>query len=178
MRFRPAIVLLVAALLAPASDAAADACKNAKLVPGTGDVAKARKATLCVLNQERREHGLRKMRASDKLREAAEQHSADMVDRQFFDHVAPGGLTLTERVLATDYLKASISSWFLAENIGWGTGSFASPRGIVKAWMDSPGHRANILNPKVRDAGVGIALGTPGGMGAGATYTLDLGRTG
>ena len=64
----------------------------------------------------------------------------------------------------------------VGKNIGWGTGSFCSPRGMVRQWMRSPGHRANILNPRARDAGVGIALGTPGGHG-GATYTLDLGRS-
>ena len=166
------------AFLVPASDAAASSCKNAKLVPGAAEIDKARKATLCLLNRERRKHDLPKMRASEKLRAAAAQHSQDMVARQFFDHVAPGGVTLTERVAAVDYLKAAISSWFLAENIGWGTGSLASPRSIVKQWMASPGHRANILNPQVRDAGVGIALGTPEGLPGGATYTLNLGRSG
>ena len=74
-----------------------------------------------------------------------------------------------------DYLTATASSWMLAENIGWGSGSFASPKAMVRSWMQSAGHRANILNPAVRDAGVGIAMGSPRG-GDGVTYTLDLGR--
>ena len=169
-------MLLATALLVPASDAAAGGCAGAGRIPnGAGDVAKARKATLCLLNRERSNHGLARIRGDRKLRHAAEGHSKDMVAEKFFDHVAPGGVTLTQRVEAVDYLKATVSSWLLAENIGWGSGSFASPRSMVKQWMQSPGHRANILNPAVRDAGVGIAIGAPSG-GPGATYTLDLGR--
>ena len=134
-----------------------------------------RKATLCLLNRERADNDSVKMRADAKLREAAERHSEDMAARQFFDHVAPGGVTLTDRVEAVDYLKATVSSWMLAENLGWGSGPFASPKSMVRQWMQSPGHRANILNPGVRDAGIGIAVGSPSGA-SGVTYTLDLGR--
>jgi uncharacterized protein YkwD len=163
------------AFMVPTADAAAGGCSGASQVPSAGGVAKARKATLCLLNKERAQAGLKSIRADQKLREAADTHSADLVARQFFDHVAPDGGTLTDRVDAVDYLKATTSSWMLAENIGWGSGSFASPKSMVRSWMESPGHRANILNPAVRDAGIGIAIGSPRG-GDGATYTLDLGR--
>jgi uncharacterized protein YkwD len=163
------------ALLVPVSDAAASGCPHAGAMPKAGTVAQARKATLCLLNKERAKHGLKRIHGDGKLREAATGHSEDMVARHFFDHVAPGGITLTDRVQAVDYLKATISSWFLAENIAWGSGSYGTPRGIVKQWMHSPGHRANILSPAVRDAGIGIAVGSPQGE-RGATYTLDLGR--
>jgi uncharacterized protein YkwD len=45
---------------------------------------------------------------------------------------------------------------------------------MVRAWMDSPGHRTNILNRRFRDIGIGIVVGTPSGPG-GATYTTDFG---
>ena len=160
------------------ADAAAGGCPGAGRVPGAGDaVGKARSATLCLVNKERAKHGLGKIHGDRKLRAAAEGHSENMVDKQFFDHVAPGGVTLTERVQAVDYLTANASSWMLAENIGWGSGVFASPKSMVDQWMHSAGHRENILNPRIKDAGIGIALGSPQG-GAGATYTLDLGRRG
>jgi uncharacterized protein YkwD len=177
IRCRLAAVLFAVALLVPVSDAAAGGCAHAGLTPGAGDAGKARKATLCLLNRERARHGLGRMQGDRKLRRAATRHSKDMVARRFFDHVAPGGVTLTERVSAVDYLKATASSWFLAENIAWGSGSYGTPRGIVRQWMSSPPHRANVLNPRVRDAGIGVAVGAPNG-GRGATYTLDLGRTG
>jgi uncharacterized protein YkwD len=163
------------AFMVPTADAAAGGCSGANAVPTASGLAKARKATLCLLNKERAQAGLKSMRADNKLRGAAYAHSSDMVARSFFDHVAPGGVTLTDRVDAVNYLKATTSSWMLAENIGWGSGSFASPKSMVRSWMESAGHRANILNPAVRDAGIGIALGSPRG-GDGVTYTLDLGR--
>ena len=98
IRCRFAAAFAAMAFLVPAADAAAGGCPNAGMIPGDGDGARARKATLCLLNKERADAGLAKMRADGKLREAAEKHSLDMVDRGFFDHVAPGGVTLTERV--------------------------------------------------------------------------------
>jgi uncharacterized protein YkwD len=97
-----------------------------------------------------------------------------MVRRRYFDHVAPNGETLTARARKVHYLRAR-ASWFLAENIAWGSGRLATPASIVSQWMHSPGHRANILSGQFRDAGVGVAAGSPRG-GAGATYTLALGR--
>jgi uncharacterized protein YkwD len=170
-------VLIVLALLVPVSNAAASGCPGAAHVPRSGEAGKARKATLCLLNRERAKHGLAHIRGNSRLRQAATGHSQDMVARKFFDHVAPGGVTMTDRVMAVDYLKAVASSWFLAENIAWGSGSHGSPRFIVRQWMHSPPHRANILNPRIKDAGVGVAVGAPVG-GSGATYTLDLGRRG
>jgi uncharacterized protein YkwD len=176
IRIRLAVAFAAVAVMAPVSDAAASGCPGAARVPSADSLGTAREATLCLLNKVRRSHGMKKIRHNRKLADAATQHSQDMVRREFFDHVAPGGVTLTERVLAANYLTARMtSSWMLAENIGWGTGSFGSPKGMVRQWMESPGHRANILNPKVRDAGIGIAVGNPSGAD-GATYTLDLGR--
>jgi uncharacterized protein YkwD len=177
IRRRFAAALAVMTFVVPTADAAAGGCSGSGSVPTASGLAKARKATLCLLNKERSQAGLKSLRADGKLRGAADTHSEDMVARSFFDHVAPGGVTLTDRVDAVNYLKATASSWMLAENIGWGSGVFATPKSMVQSWMESPGHKANILNPAVRDAGIGIAIGSPRG-GDGATYTLDLGRRG
>ena len=57
-----------------------------------------------------------------------------------------------------------------------GSGNEGSPWQIFVAWMHSPPHRANILDPSFRDAGVGVARGFPlGAAGAAATYTVDFG---
>ena len=131
-------------------------------------------AVRCEINAIRVAHGLRPVGPTSTLDKAAKRHSADMVRRHYFAHVSPSGLTVTERVKRAGYLRGA-GSHHLGENIAWGSGSAATPAAIVQAWMNSPPHRAIILTPDFRDAGVGIAHGAPQG-GDGATYTLDVGR--
>jgi uncharacterized protein YkwD len=153
------------------------ACAGADVVPSSANAAKVRKATLCLLNVQRRAHGLRKLRANGKLRHAAASYSRLMVSQGFFSHVSPGGSTLESRVNSTHYLDGA-RSWSIGENIAWGTGRLGTPRAIVKAWMNSPGHRENILNGTYRDIGIGIATGAPipaGAAAGGGTYTTDFG---
>jgi uncharacterized protein YkwD len=69
-----------------------------------------------------------------------------------------------------------LSFWSVGENIAWGGDSRGTPKSIVKSWMHSPPHRANILNPQFRALGVGFARGRPGGKREGAgMYTTDFG---
>jgi uncharacterized protein YkwD len=130
-------------------------------------------AVRCEINAIRAAHGLRPVGPTKALTTAAKRHSQDMVRRHYFAHVSPSGLTVTERVKRAGYLRGA-EGHHLGENIAWGSGSAASPAAIVRAWMNSPPHRAIILTPDFRDAGVGIARGAPQG-GDGATYTLDVG---
>src|SRR5258706_18219 len=98
--------------------------------------------------------------------------AGQMVALRFFDHVAPGGSVLDDRVAATGYAAAS-----LGEDIGEGAGADASSAAaIVAMWMDSAPHRANILDPGFRDAGAGVVLGDAGlgGGGGAGTYVLGL----
>ena len=67
------------------------------------------------------------------------------------------------------------AGWALGENLAWGTGRLATPREIMRAWMDSPGHRANIVKRSYREIGIGVVTGVPSDRGAGATYTADFG---
>ncbi len=91
-----------------------------------------------------------------------------------FDHVCPGEAQLTGRYQRADYLPCNCS-WGAGENIGWGAGGKGSPRKIVKAWMNSPPHRANILG-SFEHAGAGVRWGSPNHRGSHAgTYTLDFG---
>ena len=64
----------------------------------------------------------------------------------------------------------------LGENLAWGTGALATPRSIMQAWMNSAGHRQNILNREFREFGVGVAAGNPSARdGLGATYANEFG---
>jgi uncharacterized protein YkwD len=169
-----AAVLGVASLTAVPAEAAS--CRGANATLAKGNTGKVRDATLCLLNLERAKAGRPKLRDDRRLRIAATRHSRDMVRHRYFDHVAPDGDTVRTRAQRVHYLKASASSWFLAENIAWGLGRLATPKAIVRGWMHSPPHRANILSRQARDAGLGVVRGTPDGHRRGATYTLDFGR--
>lgn len=173
-----AALALAAALVAPTAfpASAAAGCKGAGADPNEVRLGKVRAATLCLVNQRRARQGLRDLRGNSKLRKAATRHSRSMARRNFFSHVSPNGATVTDRIRATGYLTRS-RSWAIGENIGWGTAGMATPRGMVRAWMRSPPHRAAIMSRKFRDIGVGIARGGPvAGIAGAATYTTDFGR--
>ena len=97
-----------------------------------------------------------------------------MVTDGYFEHTTPEGRTMVDRILRARYVRED-QGWMLGENLAWGTGSLATPRGAVESWMDSPGHRANLLKRGYRDVGVGVVLGVPVSDAAGATYTVDFG---
>ena len=173
---RLALVSLVLGLLvgATAGTAAAASCAGAAAPATKAKREQVRDAGLCLVNAERAKKGLDSLRMSSRLRRAARDHSEHMVKRRYFAHESPNGLDMVERAKRRGYPKGS---WTLAENIAYGMGPRSSPARIVKGWMASPLHRANILLDDVRDAGVGVAFKTPDGD-TGATYTLVLGRRG
>ena len=132
-------------------------------------------ATLCLMNAERTERGVPALAASGRLRLAAARHSRDMVDRTYFSHVSQSGRTLAGRVKPTGYLRRW-NEWMLGENLAYGTQSLATPRSVVQRWMESPGHRANLLDRDFVEAGIGMAPGVPvDGRSGGGTYTSDYG---
>lgn len=147
-------------------------------MPTNDNVATLRDATFCLVNVQRTSHGLKAFASSSQLRKAAQNYSRAMVRQRFFDHVSPSGSTLLSRVRrGTTYLSGA-RNYALAENIAWGSGEYATPRETVKGWMESAGHRTNILDRSFRHIGVGVAIGAPEdsqGMPA-ATYTTDLGH--
>src|SRR3954454_11134629 len=171
---------LAAALAAAPATATASPCPGGDAVPNAATIVQARHATLCLLNQQRRAHGLRRLRASLSLRNAASAYSWAMVRDDFFNHVSPHGSTLVGRVRKTAYLS-SARGWMLGENLAWGAGDLATPRQTVRAWMHSAGHRHNILPGRFPNTGIGIApaapVPLPDGMPA-ATYTTDFGARG
>ena len=175
------VTLLTALLLVPAAGIAegkkaraAQECANADLEATRENLREIRAAILCLHNKVRAEHDLPALRENKRLRRAAVGHSKDMVRDGFFEHTTPQGTTMVERILRAKYVRED-EGWALGENLAWGTGSFGTPRGAVDAWMNSPGHRANLLRRAYRDVGIGVVLGVPVSDAAGATYTVDFG---
>ena len=161
------LALLVLALVAPAGARAAD-CSGADVVPAADNLPAIGQATLCLLNEQRASHHVAPLRASTKLAHAAQGHAGDMVRRRYFAHGNFGA-----RIAHTGWGR-NRRQYTIGENLAYGSGSGATPRGIVAAWMNSAGHRANILQRRFHAIGIGIVSGTPTG-GAGATYSTDFG---
>jgi uncharacterized protein YkwD len=158
----------------PAARIAQESCQNADLQPAAGNLAAIRDAVLCLHNEIRARNDLPLLRENFRLRRAASGHSEDMVSRRYFDHTAPGGVTMTDRILRARYARSN-QGWAFGENLAWGTGRLATARGVMQAWMDSPGHRANVLRRSYRELGIGVVTGIPSGGESGATYTADFG---
>jgi uncharacterized protein YkwD len=117
-------------------------------------------ATLCLLNEDRASQGLAPLTESAQLDSSALVHSEEMRRVGFFAHESPDGSPFQNRIINTGYL-AGTSSWSVGENIAWGSWNLGTPRAINTAWMNSPHHRDNILDPGYREIGVGSAPGTP-----------------
>jgi len=173
------VLLSLSVLLLAAPLASARTCKRADAEPNKVSHRVVVRSTVCLLNNERAARGLRKLSLSSQLGRAARVHSADMARRGYFSHDSRSGASFLDRIRRAGYLRRA-QRWYVGENIAWGTGQLASPRAIVRAWMRSSGHRANILNGNFREIGVGISYNAPvrvPGHNA-ATYTTDFGTRG
>jgi uncharacterized protein YkwD len=177
---RFAAVLLVAAVsqlaTLPAQAAPRHGCEGADARPGEASYAELGRATLCLVNRERRRRGLRTLRADWRLALAARRHAADMVRHSYFSHDSRSGARFSTRIARAGYLRG-VASWRAGENIAWGAGRRSTPRRIARSWMDSSGHRANILTAGYRDLGVGVVAGAPVARryDVEATYVHDFG---
>jgi uncharacterized protein YkwD len=112
------------------------------------------------------------------LQQSAQQHTTSMVVDDYFEHIGPGGQTPLQRMREAGYISGSQNSFQVGENIAWGTLWLGTPRSIVAAWMASPEHRANILDGRYRDTGIGVSSHPPralGGGQSGGIYTQDFG---
>lgn len=106
-------------------------------------------------NAERSQAGAGPLSADAVLELTAQKHAEDMRDRNFFSHVSPSGGTLESRLREQKYFDATCNCRLLAaENIAKGYRDAAE---VVQAWMDSPGHRKNLLHPQYSRIGIGIA---------------------
>jgi uncharacterized protein YkwD len=158
--------------------AAAAACPNPELAPEAATLAAVHAATVCLVNAERIDRGLPRLTENARLATAARRYAGDMVAGGYFSHTGRDGSDFVMRLRRVGYIPAG-RAWSAGENLAWGTGALGTPAAIVRAWMNSPGHRANVLDARFREVGLGIALGNPTGAdGAGATYATEFGSVG
>ncbi len=107
-------------------------------------------------NTERINNGLPALTENQKLDTSALVKTKDMFARQYFEHMSPDGKSVSN--LVTD---AGYDYIVIGENLA--LGNFTSSNDVVAAWMASPGHRANILNARFTEIGVGVMQGTYNG---------------
>ena len=120
-------------------------------------------ARLCLVNAERDKAGCGPVRSNSALQRAAQGHSVDMAAEDYFSHTGTDGRTFADRIRAAGYTGGTIG-----ENIAAGQ---ATASAVMRSWMGSAGHRANILNCRFTSLGVGYARG-----GSYGTYwTQDFG---
>jgi uncharacterized protein YkwD len=117
--------------------------------PVDSGVAAYEEQVVTLVNAERATAGCPGLTVDSRLATAARAHSADMAARGYFDHTTPDGVTFDQRIDDAGY------SWsYVAENIAAGQ---QDPAAVMTSWMNSEGHRRNILNCALRNIGVGLA---------------------
>lgn len=162
---------------ASASAATGGSCRNTHLRPTSSDLTAVETATVCLIDRERRVNHLPPLRSNSSLQAVAVSQSWEMVAGDYFGDDSRSGQTPLQRIAATRYLGRA-AQLATAQNIGWGTRAYATPAGVVQAWMDSPPHRQIILTGTYRDIGVGVAPAAPATLAQGqpgATYTVEFG---
>ena len=172
-----AVAVLAVMLTAAPSAMAVRACPSAGALPSTVTKRTVVRATLCSLNAQRDRYGLPALKLNKRLSKAARAHARDMVRRRYFAHDSLGGGTFVDRIRRSGYLRGA-SSWSVGENLAWGSHRRSAPRAITEMWMNSPGHRVNVLSSSFREVGIGLAIGAPGAGGQAATYATDFGTRG
>jgi len=103
-----------------------------------------------LINKERIYYGLQPLKSDSDLDRAAKLKSKDMINRNYFEHFAYG-------LTPWDFVKNSGYKYkYAGENLAM---NFDTSEGVVKAWMNSPAHRANILSTDFEDIGIGVVKG-------------------
>lgn len=115
----------------------------------SGNFASFQKEVLDLVNVERTNRGLQPLKFNAELSKVATLKSQDMIDKNYFDHTSPtyGSPFDMMKQFGITYRAAG-------ENIAMGQ---ETPQEVMNSWMNSPGHRKNILNPDFTELGVGIA---------------------
>jgi uncharacterized protein YkwD len=121
--------------------------------PGRETLSKEAVATLT--NRERTSNGLTNLIENQLLHSIAEERARDMLEKDYFGHVSPTGEQASDVAQRIGYRYKII-----AENIA--SGMFLTNQKIVDGWMQSPGHRKNILSPEVKELGVSVMKGRMG----------------
>jgi uncharacterized protein YkwD len=123
--------------------------------PGPG--VRSREAVVSLTNNVRVFNGLATLSENQFLNTIAEERAKDMLEKQYFDHISPTGEQASDLAQRVGYPYKVI-----AENIA--SGMFLTNQKIIDGWMQSPGHRKNILSPEVREIGVSVMKGRMSGQ--------------
>ncbi|MFD9724317.1 CAP domain-containing protein [Streptomyces sp. NPDC059072] len=130
---------------APAKPAPAPAPPKTSVPAPSGSAA----AVLSLVNQERAAAGCPALTLNAKLTRAAQDHSADMAAHGNMSHTGSDGSDPGTRITRAGYTWSSYG-----ENVAYG---YSTPEKVMEGWMNSPGHRANILNCSFKEIGIGLA---------------------
>lgn len=103
------------------------------------------------INQVRQKNGLRPLQNNFQLAQVARKYSRQMAEKKFFSHTGADGSTLADRVRA-----GGISYLVIGENLYTSTNIPRPVPSAIKGWMNSPGHRENILRPVFAETGIGV----------------------
>jgi uncharacterized protein YkwD len=152
----------------PAEVAPEEACPN-QTSPGLSFEEQA-SVVLCMTNYARGYNGLAPLKQNTQLGRAAGQKSIDILGCDEFTHYACGR-NFYFWAQKFGYLKGC---WKVAENIAWGTGSYATVRSIVTRWLESTEHHENILGP-YKEIGIGLRVGELEGYEGAAVWTQTFG---
>jgi len=117
-------------------------------VPQTPNASEFEREVFDLVNEERAKQGLNALEWHTDLAAIARRHSQDMAERNFFSHDNPDGLSPFDRMT-----QNGITYSWAAENIAQGQ---RTPKEVMQTWMNSPGHKANILNENLTHLGVGF----------------------
>ena len=134
-------------------------------------------ALLAQINGFRSAHGLTRLKINGALTGAADGHSAQMAKVGYFSHNSANGQSFSQR-LAQVYSPRGFHSWTVGENLVWGGPEIGAARAF-RLWLASPPHRANLMDPRWREIGLGAvhSASAPGVYGGGAAtiVTADFG---
>jgi uncharacterized protein YkwD len=142
---------------------------------GTILLTTAESRTLSMHNQARTANGLPKLCVHRLLTKAARSHSQEMINKDYFAHESFNGETDKARLERFGYTFSGFSFTKYGENIYMGSGTSGTPRSAFTWWMNSPPHRANILDPDFREVGIGVRKGDYQGQAGTSMYTVDFG---
>ncbi|MEV0801895.1 CAP domain-containing protein [Kribbella sp. NPDC050281] len=137
--------------------------------PGGGGTNSQEREVLNLTNQIRQQQGCGPLRLDSALVNAAGRHASDMVRRHYMDHTNPDGQDPGDRMAAAGYRG---SSW--GENIAAG---YSTAQKVVAAWMQSDGHRKNILNCRFTSIGIGYDSGQVRSDWGPGSWVQDFGRS-
>jgi uncharacterized protein YkwD len=160
----PASALSSKQLLAPTS-----VCRGQLSATTTPDVQE--RIMRCMINYARQRNGAIRLKPSGRLDHSSLLKSIDILRCQVFEHTACGR-DFTYWIGQLGYL---LGCWHVGENLAWGNGKHGTVRAIMLAWLNSPDHRENLLDPQYRQIGLGLRIGDFGVYHGAHVWTTHFG---